>query len=69
MVPYIKGEEEIFRVLNISKPFCAVTSVSDEKKGEKLKLLRVILLKVISLWRVKIDKIIVYSDEVNEGYE
>lgn len=50
MVPHIKVEEEIFRILNISEPLCTVTSVSDEKKGEKLIVLYKGDLDVNSLW-------------------
>ena len=50
MVPHIKVEEEIFRILNISEPLCAVTSVSDEKKGEKLIVLYKEDIDVNSLW-------------------
>ncbi|HBG60937.1 MAG: hypothetical protein A2Y03_10735 [Omnitrophica WOR_2 bacterium GWF2_38_59] len=41
MVPHVKVEEEILNVLNTSEPVCTVTSVSDEKKGEKLVVLYV----------------------------
>lgn len=39
MVPHIKIEEEIQSILNTSEQVCAVTSVPDEKKGERLAVL------------------------------
>ena len=39
MVPHVKVEEEILSALETSNPICTVTSVSDEKKGEKLVVL------------------------------
>ncbi|MBD3246688.1 MAG: MFS transporter [Candidatus Omnitrophica bacterium] len=39
MVPHVKVEEEILEVLGESEPVCAVTAVSDEKKGERLVVL------------------------------
>jgi len=39
MVPHIKIEEAIHAVLNISEQICAVTSLPDDKKGEKLVVL------------------------------
>jgi acyl-[acyl-carrier-protein]-phospholipid O-acyltransferase/long-chain-fatty-acid--[acyl-carrier-protein] ligase len=39
MVPHVKVEEELQSVVNSDERFCFVTSVSDEKKGEKLVVL------------------------------
>ena len=39
MVPHIKIEDEIQSVVSSEERFCFVTSVSDEKKGEKLVVL------------------------------
>ncbi len=39
MVPHIKVEEEIHRLLNISEQRCVVASVPDQKKGERLVVL------------------------------
>ncbi|MCK5581310.1 MAG: MFS transporter [Candidatus Omnitrophica bacterium] len=39
MVPHIKVEEKIQEILNTTDLVCAVTSVPDEKKGEKLAVL------------------------------
>ncbi len=39
MVPHIKIEETIHAILNSSEQVCVVTSVPDEKKGEKLAVL------------------------------
>lgn len=36
MVPHIKIEEKIHGILNVSEQVCVVTSIPDEKKGEKL---------------------------------
>ncbi len=41
MVPHVKIEEEILSALGISEPVCSVTSVPDEKKGERLVVLYV----------------------------
>ncbi len=41
MVPHIKIEETIHSVLNATEQICAVTSLPDEKKGEKLAVLYV----------------------------
>lgn len=41
MVPHVKVEEEILNILNTSELVCTVTSVADEKKGEKLVVLYV----------------------------
>ncbi|MBU1627720.1 AMP-binding protein, partial [bacterium] len=39
MVPHIKVEEKIMEILGTSEQICAVTSVQDDKKGEKLVVL------------------------------
>ena len=39
MVPHIKVEEKIMEALGAIEPVCAVTSVADEKKGERLVVL------------------------------
>ncbi|VAW14549.1 Lysophospholipid transporter LplT / 2-acylglycerophosphoethanolamine acyltransferase / Acyl-[acyl-carrier-protein] synthetase, partial [hydrothermal vent metagenome] len=39
MVPHIKIEEIIHSILNSSEQLCVVTSIPDEKKGEKLAVL------------------------------
>lgn len=39
MVPHIKVEEKIMEFLGAVEPICAVSSVSDEKKGERLVVL------------------------------
>ncbi len=39
MAPHIKIEEEIQLILNVSEQVCAVASVPDDKKGEKLVVL------------------------------
>ena len=39
MVPHIKIEEKMHTILNTTDQVCAVTSVPDEKKGEKLAVL------------------------------
>ncbi len=39
MVPHIKVEEKIMEILGSTEPICAVTSVQDERKGEKLVVL------------------------------
>jgi acyl-[acyl-carrier-protein]-phospholipid O-acyltransferase/long-chain-fatty-acid--[acyl-carrier-protein] ligase len=41
MVPHIRIEEAIHEILATSEPVCAVTSVPDEKKGERLAVLHV----------------------------
>ncbi len=41
MVPHVKIEEEILSALETSEPRCSVTSVPDEKKGERLAVLYV----------------------------
>lgn len=39
MVPHIKVEDAIHKIVNSSEQMCAVTTVADEKKGEKLVVL------------------------------
>lgn len=39
MVPHIKIEEEIHRILDTTEQICVVTAVPDEKKGERLVIL------------------------------
>lgn len=51
MVPHIKVEEAIHYVLNQSKQICVVSSVADEKKGEKLVVLYVGNLDIEELLR------------------
>jgi len=50
MVPHIKIEEEIMDVLGTSELVCAVTSVSDIKKGEKIVVLYKGDLDIGKLW-------------------
>ncbi len=50
MVPHIKIEENIMEVIGATEPVCAVTSVSDEKKGEKLVVLYSIEMDVEAVW-------------------
>ena len=49
MVPHIKVEEKIHEILNSSEQVCVVTSVPDEKKGEKLAVLHLDSVDVKSL--------------------
>ena len=51
MVPHIKVEEEILIILNASEPICAVASVADEKKGERLVVLYKGDIDVDALWQ------------------
>ena len=51
MVPHVKIEEELHKALNISETILAVTSVEDEKKGEKL-----IVIHTIDLNTAEINK-------------
>ncbi|MBU4477627.1 MAG: MFS transporter [Candidatus Omnitrophica bacterium] len=50
MVPHIKVEEEIIRILGTVEPVCAVTSVPDEKKGERLAVLYAQEIDIDALW-------------------
>jgi acyl-[acyl-carrier-protein]-phospholipid O-acyltransferase/long-chain-fatty-acid--[acyl-carrier-protein] ligase len=36
MVPHIKIEQKIQELLDVDEPVCVVTSIADQKKGEKL---------------------------------
>ncbi len=49
MVPHIKLEEKILEILNTSEPVCVVTSLPDEKRGEKLMVLCLKDIDVVSL--------------------
>jgi acyl-[acyl-carrier-protein]-phospholipid O-acyltransferase/long-chain-fatty-acid--[acyl-carrier-protein] ligase len=51
MVPHIKVEELIQEAIGAQEPACAVTSVSDEKKGEKLVVLYKGEIDVDNLWK------------------
>ena len=50
MVPHIKVEENIMEILGATEPVCAVTAVSDEKKGERLVVLHAIDIDVDEVW-------------------
>ncbi|HCR72349.1 MAG TPA: acyl-[ACP]--phospholipid O-acyltransferase, partial [Anaerolineae bacterium] len=50
MVPHIKVEEEILNVLEAIEQVCAVTSVPDEKRGERLVVLYQGEVDVQALW-------------------
>ncbi|MFH1777317.1 MAG: AMP-binding protein [Candidatus Omnitrophota bacterium] len=56
MVPHIKVEEKIMEVLGTTEPICAVTSIKDEKKGEKLIVLYVSDIDVDWLLQALSDK-------------
>ncbi len=49
MVPHIKVEEKIHEFLNSSEQLCVVTSIADDKKGEKLVVLHLDSVDVKSL--------------------
>jgi len=51
MVPHIKVEEAIINILGIAEPVCAVTSVPDEKKGERLAVLYKVAIDIEKLWK------------------
>jgi len=50
MVPHVKIEEEILDILGVFEPICAVTSVADERKGEKLIILYAGYIDVSKTW-------------------
>lgn len=50
MVPHIKIEENIMEIIAATEPVCAVTAVTDEKKGEKLVVLHSIDIDVDQVW-------------------
>lgn len=50
MVPHIKIEENIMEIIGATEPVCAVTAVSDEKKGERLVVLCSIDIDVDEVW-------------------
>ncbi|OGX11044.1 MAG: hypothetical protein A2351_08685 [Omnitrophica bacterium RIFOXYB12_FULL_50_7] len=50
MVPHIKIEEKILEILETVEPVCAVTSVPDEKRGERLAVLYKGELDINALW-------------------
>jgi acyl-[acyl-carrier-protein]-phospholipid O-acyltransferase/long-chain-fatty-acid--[acyl-carrier-protein] ligase len=50
MVPHIKIEEKILEILEVVEPVCAVTSVPDEKRGERLAVLYKGELDINGLW-------------------
>ncbi|MDD5218245.1 MAG: acyl-[ACP]--phospholipid O-acyltransferase [Candidatus Omnitrophica bacterium] len=50
MVPHIKIEDKILEILESVEPVCAVTSVPDEKKGERLAVLYQGEIDVRALW-------------------
>lgn len=50
MVPHIKIEEKILELLGAVEPVCAVTSVPDEKKGERLAVLYKGEIDINALW-------------------
>lgn len=50
MVPHIKIEENIMEILGATEPVCAVTAVSDEKKGERLVVLHSIVFDIDEMW-------------------
>ena len=50
MVPHIKIEEKILEILEVVEPICAVTSVPDEKRGERLAVLYTRELDINALW-------------------
>ncbi len=51
MVPHIKIEEEIIETLEGTNPVCAVTSVNDEKKGERLVVLYTEDIDIDQVWQ------------------
>lgn len=51
MVPHVKIEDEIMKITGVSEPFCAVTTVPDERKGEKLVVLCQRIIDTDWLWK------------------
>lgn len=51
MVPHIRIEEEIDKILRREEPCCAVTSVDDEQRGERLVVLYVGDADIDDLWQ------------------
>ena len=56
MVPHIKVEELIQEAIGAQEPACAVTSASDEKKGEKLVVLYKGDIDIDNLWKALNEK-------------
>ena len=56
MVPHIKIEEKIAEILGATEPICAVTSVRDDKKGEKIVVLYTGDIDIEWLWQALNDK-------------
>ena len=50
MVPHVKIEEEILKILEASDPICVVTAIPDEKKGERLAVLYTEDIDVEDVW-------------------
>jgi len=50
MVPHVKIEEAIHQIIGATETICAVTSVADEKKGERLVVLHAHELDVETIW-------------------
>jgi acyl-[acyl-carrier-protein]-phospholipid O-acyltransferase/long-chain-fatty-acid--[acyl-carrier-protein] ligase len=50
MVPHIKIEEKILEILEVVEPVCAVTSIPDEKRGERLAVLYKGAIDIEALW-------------------
>jgi len=51
MVPHIKIEETILNILDTAEPVCAVTSLADEKRGERLVVLYKGDINIEELWK------------------
>lgn len=50
MVPHVKVEEKILEILDAVEPICAVSSVEDEKRGERLAVLYTGDIDIQKLW-------------------
>ena len=55
MVPYVKIEEMLNDIIDATEPVCVVTSVRDEKKGEKLVVLYEKNINIDEVWNKMIQ--------------